>query len=63
MMARSEGSWRRPGEPVDDLTIRAIIPVNLRPVRSIEEMDDSMGNRFGLDLPLNERPSGRDFEL
>ena len=33
------------GEPVDDFAIRAIIPVNLRPVHSIEEMDDSMGNR------------------
>ncbi|KPK17353.1 MAG: hypothetical protein AMJ62_01485 [Myxococcales bacterium SG8_38] len=44
-------------EPVDELTIRAIIPVNLRPIRWIEEMDDSMGNRFGLvflDLPVNE---------
>jgi hypothetical protein len=32
---------------VGDFAIRAIIPVNLRPVHSIEEMDDSMGNRFG----------------
>jgi WS/DGAT/MGAT family acyltransferase len=44
------------GEPVDELSIRAIIPVNLRPIRRIEEMDDSMGNRFGLvflDLPVH----------
>lgn len=45
------------GEPVDELSIRAIVPVNLRPIRTIEEMDDSMGNRFGLvflDLPVKE---------
>jgi WS/DGAT/MGAT family acyltransferase len=44
------------GEPVDEFTIRAIIPVNLRPIHWIEDMDDSMGNRFGLvflDLPVN----------
>ncbi len=43
------------GEPVDEFTVRAIIPVNLRPIHSIEEMDDSMGNHFGLvflDLPI-----------
>ena len=52
-------------EPVDELTIRAIIPVNLRPIRSIEEMDDSMGNRFGLvflDLPVNERTTESRFQ-
>jgi hypothetical protein len=52
------------GEPVDEFTIRAIIPVNLRPVRSIEEMDDSMGNRFGLvflDLPVNEKTTESRF--
>ena len=46
------------GEPVDEFSVRAIIPLNLRPVRSIEEMDDSMGNRFGLvflDLPVHEK--------
>ena len=45
------------GEAVDEFMIRAIIPVNLRPIHWIEEMDDSMGNRFGLvflDLPINE---------
>ena len=45
------------GEPVDELSVRAIIPLNLRPVHWIEEMDDSMGNRFGLvflDLPVHE---------
>jgi WS/DGAT/MGAT family acyltransferase len=52
------------GEPVDEFTVRAIIPVNLRPVRSIEEMDDSMGNRFGLvflDLPVNEKTTESRF--
>ena len=52
------------GERVDELTIRAIIPVNLRPIRSIEEMDDSMGNRFGLvflDLPINQRTTESRF--
>ncbi len=44
------------GEAVDDLTLRAIVPVNLRPARWIEEMPDSLGNRFGLvflDLPVD----------
>jgi diacylglycerol O-acyltransferase len=52
------------GEPVDEITIRAIIPVNLRPIRSIEEMDDSMGNRFGLvflDLPVNQKTTESRF--
>ena len=46
------------GEAVDEFMIRAMIPVNLRPIHWIEEMDDSMGNRFGLvflDLPINEK--------
>jgi len=49
------------GEPVDELTVRAIVPVNLRPIHRIEEMDDSMGNRFGLvflDLPVCEKTTG-----
>ena len=52
------------GEPVDDFAIRAIIPVNLRPIHSIEEMDDSMGNRFRLvflDLPVNEKTTESRF--
>lgn len=42
------------GDPVDHLALRAIIPVNLRPV---EEMGQALGNRFGLvflDLPVRE---------
>ncbi len=52
-------------EPVDELTVRAIVPVNLRPIRWIEEMDDSMGNRFGLvflDLPVNETTPDSRFQ-
>ena len=52
------------GEPVDEFTIRAIIPVNLRPIHWIEEMDDSMGNRFGLvflDLPVNQKTAESRF--
>lgn len=67
LLAAMTGALRRflaqAGEPVDEFTIRAIIPVNLRPIHRIEEMDDSMGNRFGLvflDLPINEgTPEGR----
>jgi WS/DGAT/MGAT family acyltransferase len=62
LLSAMTGALRRflaeAGEPVDEFTIRAIIPVNLRPVHSIEEMDDSMGNRFGLvflDLPIHEK--------
>jgi len=60
LLSAMTGALRRllaaAGEPVDEFSIRAIIPVNLRPIRSIEEMDDSMGNRFGLiflDLPIH----------
>ena len=62
LLAAMTGALRRflaeAGEPVDEFTIRAIIPVNLRPVHWIEEMDDSLGNRFGLvflDLPTHEK--------
>lgn len=68
LLSAMTGALRRflaeAGEPVDEFTIRAIIPVNLRPVRSIEEMDDSMGNRFGLvflDLPVNEKTTESRF--
>jgi diacylglycerol O-acyltransferase / wax synthase len=60
LLSAMTGALRRflaeAGEPVDEFSVRAIIPVNLRPIRSIEEMDDSMGNRFGLvflDLPIH----------
>ena len=68
LLSAMTGALRRflaeAGEPVDEFTIRAIIPVNLRPVHSIEEMDDSMGNRFGLvflDLPVNEKTTESRF--
>lgn len=68
LLSAMTGALRRfladAGEPVDEFTIRAIIPVNLRPVHSIEEMDDSMGNRFGLvflDLPVNEKTTEARF--
>ncbi|MBA2662062.1 MAG: wax ester/triacylglycerol synthase family O-acyltransferase [Bradymonadaceae bacterium] len=52
LMTALTGSLRRyligRGEPVDALSIHAIVPVNLRPVRFIEEMGDDLGNRFGL---------------
>jgi len=60
LLSAMTGALRRflaeAGEPVDEFTVRAIIPVNLRAIHSIEEMDDSMGNRFGLiflDLPIH----------
>jgi WS/DGAT/MGAT family acyltransferase len=59
LMSAMTGAFRRyllaRGDDVEGLTIRAIVPVNLRPVNWIEEMDDSLGNRFGLvflDLPV-----------
>ena len=54
------------GEAVDEFMIRAIIPVNLRPIHWIEEMYDSMGNRFGLvflDLPINETTTQARFRV
>ena len=46
------------GKLVEGRSIRAIVPVSLRPARWIEEADDSLGNRFGLffiDLPVEEQ--------
>ena len=46
------------GEPVDEFSIRAIVPVNLRRAHLVENVDDSMGNRFGLiflELPIHEQ--------
>lgn len=43
------------GDALDDV-VRAIVPVNLRPARSIEEMAPALGNRFGLvflELPVD----------
>lgn len=54
------------GEPVDRLHVRVIVPVNLRPVRRIEEMGDDLGNRFGLvflDLPVHARDPARRMAL
>ena len=42
-------------EPVDTISVRAIVPVNLRPAGSIEEMEAVLGNEFGLvflELPI-----------
>lgn len=51
------------GDPVDDLTIRAVVPVNLRP----PEDDGKLGNMFGmvfLDLPVGiENPLARLYEV
>ena len=46
------------GKLAEGRSIRAIVPVSLRPARWIEEADDSLGNRFGLffiDLPVEEQ--------
>ena len=46
------------GEPVEGLTIRAAIPVNLKPVTAAHVEDVPLGNRFGLvfaDLPIGVR--------
>ncbi|MCW5853082.1 MAG: wax ester/triacylglycerol synthase family O-acyltransferase [Anaerolineae bacterium] len=52
------------GQPTDDLNIRAVIPVNLRP---IDEVTPKLGNHFGLvflSLPLGiEDPFDRLHEL
>jgi WS/DGAT/MGAT family acyltransferase len=70
LLSAMTGALRRflaeAGEPVNEFAIRAIIPVNLRPIHSIEEMDDSMGNRFGLvflDLPINEKTAQARFRV
>lgn len=70
LLSAMTGALRRfladAGEPVDEFMIRAIIPVNLRPIHWIEEMDDSMGNRFGLvflDLPINESTTPGRFRV
>jgi WS/DGAT/MGAT family acyltransferase len=51
------------GDPVGDLTIRAVVPVNLRP----PEDDGKLGNQFGmvfLDLPVGiENPLARLYEV
>lgn len=61
-MAALTGALRRflaaRGELVPGRSIRAIVPVNLRPTRWVEDVDDSLGNRFGLffiGLPVEER--------
>ncbi len=55
------------GEPVSELNLRAIMPVNLRPARFLEEMTDELGNHFGLvfvDLPIyRTTPAGRLADL
>lgn len=67
LMAALTGAYRRylieQGENVDDQDIRALVPVNLRPVHRVEEMPDQLGNHFGLvflTLPITEAtPAGR----
>jgi diacylglycerol O-acyltransferase len=62
LMAALTGALRRflaeRGELVPGRSIRAIVPVNLRPSRRVEDVGDSLGNRFGLffvGLPVEER--------
>jgi WS/DGAT/MGAT family acyltransferase len=61
LMAALAGAYRRyligQGERVDGEDIRALVPVNLRPQRRIEDMPDKLGNHFGLvflTLPVSE---------
>lgn len=61
LMAALTGAYRRylleRGDDVDDRDIRALVPVNLRPVQRIEDMPDHLGNHFGLvflTLPITE---------
>lgn len=70
LMSALTGAVRRELELGGDALrepVRAIIPVNLRPVRSIEEMQPVLGNRFGLvflDLPVHVAdPAARLVEL
>ena len=59
LMAALSGAFRRylaeHDEPVDEFDIRALVPVNLRPVKRVEDMEDKLGNQFGLvflNLPI-----------
>lgn len=61
-MAALTGALRRflaeRGDLVPGRSIRAIVPVNLRPTRWVEDVGDSLGNRFGVflvGLPVEER--------
>jgi diacylglycerol O-acyltransferase len=61
-MAAITGAVRRfldeRGELLPGRSVRAIVPVNLRPTRWVEDVGDSLGNYFGLffiDLPVEER--------
>jgi diacylglycerol O-acyltransferase len=61
-MAALTGALRRflaeRGQLVPGRSIGAIVPVNLRPARRVEDVGDSLGNRFGLffiGLPVEER--------
>ena len=43
------------GEPVGEVKLRAVVPVNLRAASFLEEMSDELGNHFGLvfaNLPI-----------
>jgi WS/DGAT/MGAT family acyltransferase len=54
------------GEAVDRFDLRALVPVNLRDARSIEEMEPALGNKFGLvflELPIRESEAARRFEV
>lgn len=46
------------GELGQGRSVRAVVPANLRPVRWVEDVEDSLGNRFGfffIDLPVEEQ--------
>lgn len=61
LMAALAGAYRRyladHDEVVANFDIRALVPVNLRPAKRVEEMEDKLGNHFGLvflRLPVSE---------
>ncbi len=65
LMTALAGALRRylmdVGEPVSEIGLRAVMPVNLRPARWLEEMTDELGNHFGLTfvpLPVDRTTPG-----
>lgn len=71
LMAALSGALRSylidAGEPVSEVKLRAVMPVNLRPARFLEEMPDELGNHFGLvfvQLPIDKATAmDRLFEI
>lgn len=67
LMAMFSGAIRRylqdQGEPVDDISIRAAVPVNLRPLEKMDELGNQIGAMF-ISLPIHiEDPAERLIEI